>query len=208
METKTCNVCGEWKPLLEFSKCGQGERRRGTCNSCRSTQSLKYRSKPEVRERIRNRGAVYEAENRVKISKRKAAYYLDNKERLLETKRQYREKNKKWYNAYANARKKKLSKYGFDNLFTVQEEARRLTRETGVLHHADHVQPAAGLLKEFPENQFGDLWQRVVNEKDNLQVLTQKDNDSKGSKYNRDELVAWVRSKNPEVYELRGNYRT
>ena len=144
--TKTCRLCGASKPSSEFNK-----------NNI-SKDKLEYFCRPCARNRL------------------KEQYHKDPK-RALESQRRYRGRNRHKINA-SNAKAKilrrKLSVPGWVDLEAIRkiyEEAQRITSETGIKHHVDHIIPLRGKTVcglHVPEN---------------LQVLRAGDNSRKSNLY-------------------------
>jgi len=86
--------------------------------------------------------------------------------------RRYYEKNREYYIMRGRARKMGLRKWPCSEVEALMikyryEDARRLTKETGIEYHVDHIIPLA---KGGPHQQW------------NLQVITKAENLSKGAK--------------------------
>ncbi len=113
-------------------------------------------------ERVRN--AVYRAANREKIAASQHRYFLENREkrigalkvwrnvnpeRLEQGRREWREANRALCAAYSAswrraAREQTPPWADWDAIRAVYEEARRISDETGIPHHVDHIIPLRG----------------------------------------------------------------
>ena len=62
--------------------------------------------------------------------------------------------------------------------------------------HVDHIFP----IKSFYEHKIYDL--DIINSEDNLQILTEQENKSKGSKYNKEEFLKYLDSKNHYIHRV------
>lgn len=89
--------------------------------------------------------------NRTKKLERMRDYWAENNERMLDYQRQYYEDNKPAFIAYAAKRRSaKLQRSGLltpeteAQIKAIYAEAKRLTEETGIVHHVDHIVPLRG----------------------------------------------------------------
>jgi hypothetical protein len=112
MPTKKCCCCSRTKPLNAFYKDPRKpDGRRERCKDCTSEAATEYRARPEVRERLRERGRAYyaahlereRARSRAKAERdrlsgaqrvRAAAWYEKNRERKLAAGAVWREANR------------------------------------------------------------------------------------------------------------------
>ena len=113
-----------------------------------NASSKKYadKNREKVRAASRKASAKWQKENPAKVAANNLAYYANKKKRMP-----------KWADR--------------DAIEAFYEEARRLTEETGVAHHVDHIIPLQGELVSGLHVQT------------NLQVLTAEDNISKSNNY-------------------------
>jgi 5-methylcytosine-specific restriction endonuclease McrA len=150
--------------------------------------------KLENREEISVKNSIYREKNKEEIAEQKISYYLENKEAILTRQANYYAENKKvldarisiWgknnrgkINAIAARRRaqkllatpKWLTKGQLEEILSIYLEAARLTKETGIKHHVDHIIPLQG------ENVTG------LHVPWNLQILTATENCRKGNKF-------------------------
>lgn len=116
METKTCNKCGEDKPLTnEFFQKRKTSKDgfRNECKECMKTLRKKYYN--DNKEQIINKNTQYRKRNWDEHTKRRKEYEQKNKEILAEKRRRYNLENKeivaKRKKEYAEKNKEKYSKY-------------------------------------------------------------------------------------------------
>ena len=131
----------------------------GVCMGCR-------------REQNRNRWAHKPEELKAK----KARSYQRNREVINAKNKVYYESNRDWFAARNVAKKAGLKQAtpvwaDPEEIKLMYQIAARVSRETGIPHHVDHIVPTKG------KNVCG------LHTPANLQLLTQKENDSKGNKH-------------------------
>jgi hypothetical protein len=130
------------------------------------------RHKEEILKKQKN----YYYENFEKINKRNKEWDLKNKEKMKKYYQDFWRKNKDlYYSRNAKRRAMKIQAFVFwadiDKIEALYTEAQKLSIETGILHHVDHIIPlnhpkVCGLHNEF-----------------NLQILTAQENLSKSNKF-------------------------
>jgi len=125
----------------------------------------------------------YRRENSKKITEDNREYYDKNKIRRLEFGSKWRTENRDKVNYYTAKRKAAklqrtphwLAEEDFKAIGAFYTESRRLTEETGIPHHVDHIIPLQG------ENVSG------LHVPSNLQILTAPENSRKGTSYEKQE---------------------
>jgi hypothetical protein len=158
---KTCTKCGEVKCLsLYYKDKTKPDGLEKQCKQCRSSTQQKY----------------YSA-NKVEIDKRNKAWVKQNTEKVLETQREYQRKKYKLIgNVRRSASRAKMRQRtplwaDMSAIAAVYSEAKKLTEETGVQHHVDHVIPMNAELVSGLHVHY------------NLQILTAEENLKKSNKY-------------------------
>lgn len=154
-------------------------RKHAYCNDPVQNQKVKARSAAWAeanKERALEKSKLYKKENYDKVSSRKKMHRKENAEAIADYDRKYRQLNRpKILRISAKRRAAKLgATVAWANMKTIEEfyaEARRLTKETGIAYHVDHIVPlisnlVCGLHCEA-----------------NLQVITAFDNISKLNRY-------------------------
>jgi hypothetical protein len=131
----------------------------------------------ENKERISERGKAYRKENREELSEKKKAWYQENKEEVVRRSKAYRQENRAAVLESLGKRRARKRQAIPKFLKDCRLEKQRLlltyrlryamTKATGILHHVDHMWPLSG---------GGPHWSG------NLQVITAKENLSKGAK--------------------------
>jgi 5-methylcytosine-specific restriction endonuclease McrA len=127
------------------------------------------------RDYILNRAKKYASTHKSKIS----TYREKNKEKLKDLGRKWAEKNphkvsfasSKRRSAKLNRTPSWLTKDDLKQIAEIYKEANRLTKETNISHHVDHIVPLQG------RNVSG------LHVPANLQILTATDNIRKSNKY-------------------------
>ena len=133
----------------------------------------------EYKEELLVEMAIYYQENRDNKIAYQTDYYKENREEKLAYQSDYKRKNRGKVNALHAKRKAAkllatppwLTKEHFSQIEAFYIEAVRLTKETGILHHVDHIIPLQG--KDVCGLHVP--W--------NLQILTAAENTSKSNKY-------------------------
>ena len=170
LQSKTCTKCEEVKLFSEFSKDKASKYGyRSDCKTC----TAKYRAANP--EKIKESCAEYLAANPEKRKESQAKYRAANSEKIKEYRaanpEKFRAKNAKRRAAKLLAIPSWLTKEDYQAMEAICKEADRLTQETGIKMHVDHIHPLQGKLVcgfYCPSN---------------LQILTEAENCSKGNKF-------------------------
>ena len=195
---KTCRDCKETKDLDQFNKKKDGYLGRQTrCRPCNQAYSNQHRKEnPDLyqqwdkkkyekdKERIKARQRQYTKDNKEVISlKNKARYYERRAEYLTQKKEYYRENSDKVKARVSLRRGYKqdatpswLSEEDIQCMEDIFTFCKVISEESGELHHVDHIIP----LKAKDVCGLNVPW--------NLQVLTAKENLSKGNRIEDDDL--------------------
>ena len=184
---KACSKCGVDKPFGEFSKDKQ--KISGYTSRCKSCQKADY---DPVYNSIKC--AEYREKNSEKISQHMRDFYEANKEMMRKRNRDWyhnniefaRQKQRdKWPETYAKHKDAFIYKGRFrdktislqcppwadkDVIKAIYKQARRMTKETGIKYHVDHIIPLQGELVSG------------LHVPDNLQIITEYENLSKGNR--------------------------
>lgn len=191
---KTCSVCLNSKPLGSFYKRNDSpDGIRKDCKDCCKERSLrshyadrenKNKKKKELYhlkvEQNPNFNADIYAKNKNYVLAKSAEYYSRNPERYKERARKWAEQNRGKSNAikkaYKLAKSRACPSWVYNNeelrrqIDEVYKDAEARSRETGAVHHVDHIIPLRG------KNVSG------LHVPWNLQVLTGSENCSKSNK--------------------------
>ena len=172
VSNSSCTACRQTAVYREYKRKSESERYHSNIEQMKIKKREYYvRKGKEVKK-------IYDQLNAEKISeKRKERYYL-RQEIELELKRQWCANNKDRANFHKanyrasklNATPKWLTKEDKEKISWFYKEASRLTKETGIAYHVDHIHPLKG------KNFCG------LNIPYNLQILTAKENLSKKNK--------------------------
>ena len=185
--TQLCKSCQCELPFASFSPSAVGKN--GTsCRSCNAAKSRqRYQNDPAYRRKEAERARQWAEKNPERTNARKRAHYEANKEAMTRRSVEWGRANRpkrlaaiaQWHKnnpvrSYAHTRTRQLRIKGqtppdadFETIAAFYEESARLTRETGVRHHVDHIIP---------------LSRGGLHHQDNLRVVTMQENLSKGAK--------------------------
>ena len=151
INSKICTKCKEERPFSEYTKAKLGKfGLRSKCKTCRAAEAVLYNS--THKESVSSHGKKYREEKAVQISIQRAIHTELNKERLAEYQKQWRLANPGKTNARTarrraarhNAIPKGLTKEHHREMEAKYIEAIRLTKETGIPHEVDHIEPVMG----------------------------------------------------------------
>jgi hypothetical protein len=144
-----------------------------TCPECKKISGKKWRD--NNKEKVKTIYKKYYEKNKNVKNKKRKEHYLKNKENTLKKCKEYRLKNKSRCNSYSRfyqqlKRKAVPSWANIEKINWFYQEANRLTQETGAIHHVDHIYPLQS------------KYMCGLHVETNLQILTKKENLSKGNR--------------------------
>lgn len=158
-------VCAKCKENVKLNEFGKDKRRKDGlncyCKGCVNICSTKYRE--ENTEKVKNKHIRYSEENPEKLKKAKNKYKKNNIGKVnANTAKRRSQKLQATPPWLTKAQLLEIQQYYID--------AVKLTKETGIPHHVDHIIPLQG------ESVRG------LHVPWNLQILTAKENISKGNR--------------------------
>lgn len=146
--SQTCTKCGEVKDPSEFQK---GKQR---CRPCiNAVNRARYARDPLARQKVKALYDRWRTENPEKSRERNRRSVSTRREQVDAYQHAYRRKwyadNKDAVAAKVTERRRALGRFPLTPeqrkaIAAIYKEARRLTHETGVQHHVDHVVPLNG----------------------------------------------------------------
>lgn len=133
MRLVVCRVCQHSLPITHFypGLITPGVKR-SRCKSC-SAKSIK----------------IWRTSNPEKSSAINARSHKKNIANVLRLIREYKKRNPDKFRAWSNARQRRVRNFipawaDMEKIKAVYEEARRITKETGIPHEVDHIVPLNG----------------------------------------------------------------
>lgn len=182
---KACTKCGVEKPEEEFAKNGKFGRHTACKECARNSAKLARLNNPDkFREADRNRyinnkdarraaNKEYCDRNKERRSEQERARYASKREEIKQSVRQYRKANHSKVYALNGKRRARCSNAtpswaDLSAIEAIYAMARRMTKETGVVHHVDHVFPLLGKTVSG------------LHVESNLRVITAQENMAKG----------------------------
>ena len=148
---KTCTKCKENKLLTEFGKSKLGKNGfRAICKKCHSAQNSQWQK--ENIDKLRTKKRKQKEENPELISKKRAVYSMNRRKKRAIYETFWRNNNPGKANAKTARRRAarvkaipphqtKEEKFAIQALYI---EAAKITKETGIPHEVDHIEPLQG----------------------------------------------------------------
>ena len=159
---KSCPRCG-----VVFITTGSSRYRKIYCS--RDCFTKTNSAKPIVKAKARERASRRYAEKRDEVMAASIRYRERNREKLSKLTREWQKQNPSKYMLIKTERIAKMKKAfcrwaDREKIAEIYAQAKKLTLETGILHHVDHIIPMKG------KNVTG------LHHEDNLQILTASQN--------------------------------
>jgi len=183
---KVCTKCGVEKPRSEFYKSSRNKS--GIISQCKPCKDKIVKDWEKRNPDSKRKSALNQYYKHHEKKKAKAREYKSNNQQKLkqnmkawraanrEYTKKYYEENKAWFKTWNANRRAQINKAtvrwaDFEKIKSIYERAIKLTKETGVQHHVDHIIPlnskyVCGLHVEY-----------------NLQILTESENLAKGNRF-------------------------
>lgn len=163
---KTCYQCKQSKLISDFYKDkSRFDGLQSKCKSCLneynatwSKKNLSYRTEykrqyvKDNKDHIKYINKLYQEKNKEKLLEQNKKYYAKHPEKRKQYYRKYAKKNtakiaalkNKRYCSKMNRTPKWLTLQDLYQIETFYKEAQRLTKETGIQYHVDHIVPLQG----------------------------------------------------------------
>jgi hypothetical protein len=105
----------------------------------------------EQREYMEGKNKRYYEKNADKVNEQKRAYWAENRLKFKATARRWLEENRPRFYHLNRLRQKRIARAtpgwaDTEAIYLIYLEARRLSAETGIAHHVDHIIPLNGKL--------------------------------------------------------------
>lgn len=172
MKSKICSKCNIEKPILEFNKhSGQKSGLRPDCKDCYKVIRKQHYELNKSQILQKNKEWLLNNPNKKKqyistyIKGTRKTYLKNKREELLPVNRAYSAKHRST---------KKSATPSWANLELIQniyKECERISKETGIKHHVDHIIPLKGKLVSG------------LHIESNLRIITASENLTKSSKF-------------------------
>ncbi|MBC8551509.1 MAG: HNH endonuclease [Candidatus Brocadiales bacterium] len=165
---KVCNKCGVNKENTAFCK---NKAKKDNINTiCRDCIKAYHENN---KEQLSIASKLWRLNNKDKLKVTSDSWYVNNTKVRLEKAKMWKMDNPDKVALYdIRRRRSKLEQLpedaNLEKIASIYKEARRLTKETGIQRHVDHIVP---------------LSKGGLHHEDNLQILTAEENLRKGAKY-------------------------
>lgn len=184
LASKNINICECGAEIIVLRQRGL----RDVCKSCLNKHRLRkwklknperkkelnYASAKRCRKQKNAYTKIYQKLHPEKVAARQAQFRVKNPERANEIRREYYYRNREIEIQRVQDRQRKERTPKWANtaqIFSIYKLARKISKETGKQHHVDHIIPLKGKTVSG------------LHVENNLQILTQYENISKGNKF-------------------------
>ena len=173
-----CKVCiKEYQAKYRANNLEKIKEKRAKYRANNLEKIKEYKAKyyANNQEKLKERASKYYTNNAEKIKEQQAKWYANNPEKAKEQASKWQANNPEKVAAIAASRRVILGNASVpwadqDKIREFYKERDRLTKETGIQHHVDHIYPLKG------KDVTG------LHHEDNLQILTAEENIRKGNR--------------------------
>ena len=149
MKIKSCTKCKIKKNLSEYRKRSDSKDGHShICKICLSKDNKEYRSRPEIKTKIKKIQKDYYEKNKPKLLKKMKKYYQENKKSCNKNAYKYAKNNRGKRNALNSKRRKATPKWLTDNQKKEMEnlyiKCKDMEKLDDVKYHVDHIIPING----------------------------------------------------------------